>query len=122
MKTRKQFSASKVFSLLTQQVQFQGKYFHWILSKSFSNNQIVSIKFPRSKGLIAQTPFCAISAYCTKLFYAITAYCTISLPLEEALLHKTLCLRTSLDGASGSWKWITFIFSDCTLKNKSKSQ
>ena len=26
--------------------------------------------------------------------------------LEEALLHKTLCLRTSLDGASGCWKCI----------------
>ena len=46
------------------------------------------------RGLIAQNPFCAITAYCTKRFYSITAYCAtlfcqcpISLPLEEAILH-----------------------------------
>ena len=53
-----------------------------------------------NKSFIAQNCFVQLQLIAQNLF------CPISLPLEEALLHKTLCLRTSLDGASGCWKCI----------------
>ena len=84
-----------------------------IFNISFSTLSHIAYKcIFHSEALLHKNPFCAITAYCTKLFCAITAliaqnlFCPISLPLEEALLHKTLCLRTLLDGVSGCWKCI----------------
>ena len=94
----KMFHKFNCFTTLKYQTE-NYSMFHFQSGSSKSHYEV--------RGLIAQNPFCAITAYCTKLLCAITAliaqylFCPISLPIEEALLHKTLCLRTSLDGASG---------------------
>ena len=54
--------------------------------------------------LIAQNCFVQLQLIAQNLF------CPISLPLEEALLHKTLCLRISLDGASLCRKCINSLY------------
>ena len=59
------------------------------------------------RGLIEQNPFCAITAYYTKLFCAITAYCTKPVLSNKPASRGSLIAQNPLPENIARWrKWV----------------
>ena len=82
------------------------------------------ILYLEKRGLIAQNPFCAKKAYCTKLFCAITAYCTKPV-LSIKLTSRGDLIAQNPENIARGRRWVLkkhSSFTDCTSMNYSKSQ